>query len=296
MQTLAEIREYVSQVIEDNSEDTLMVIDMWINKALKSLCDKYIWSGYSRTRTITPDSNGSFYVPAAFSGVIRIYPANDSFGSFTYLSISSLRGNRIAEPYYIEGEPLTEDEKINTDATITNNSKNISTATAFFNLTDDLLKPVIINNNGYEYEISQVIDDSNAVLSLPYRGESIAGTSSIIVNPAGRRRFIVYDSDGTPYTNDIVLVYKINPQPLYNDTDRPLINADEALKFGALIESLRNEKYSVDAERIKNDYFDAVANARQSEVKAPKKRLPEGLITPLPPFSFKSNRSFRGGR
>lgn len=291
MQTLSEIRTYVSDVIEDDSTETLSVIDKWINKALKNLCDKYTWAGYTREKTITPDSTtGAFYVPAGFAGVIRIYPYDESFGSFLFMSPAARRGNRLTAPYYMETTCRLSGSSVATDATVTNNSNIVTTATNFFS-SSNVGQTLLIGNSGYEYEIASYSSATSVTITPEYRGESVTGEARITINPIGQRQFIVYNTDDTPYTDNIVLIYKVFPQPLYNDYDRPLINADEAIKLGTLIECLRNEKYSVDAERIKADYLDAVNNARQSEVKPPKIRLPKGMLTPMPPFSFHTNRN-----
>jgi len=291
MQTLSEIRTYVSNVIEDDSAETLGIIDVWINKALKSLCDRFSWSGYTKTKTITPGvSTGAFYAPPGFAGVIQIVPADDSFGSFQFFSASSRRRNRLYAPYYMEMATRVSDGAVDTAGTFANGSSAV-TATGSIFAPSDVGESLLLGSEGYEYEIASYVSATSVTITPVYRGESATATGRITIRPAGVRQFAVYDQNDKAYTSDVILIYKTVPQKLYNDYDRPLINADEALKFGALIEALRNEKYSIDAERIKQDYVQAVENARQSEIGVPRIGLPKGLLTPMPAFSFHTNRN-----
>ena len=290
MKTLFEMRTYVSEQIEDDSTGTIAVIDSWINKALKNLCDKYVWGGYSKNKTITPNATtGAFYVPPSFGGVIQLVPSDDSFGQFSYLSVPARRGNRIAEPHYMEGISRAAATAVDTAGTVTNGSAAVTSTSSIF-ASSDVGEALLIGNSGYEYEIATYIGATSITLTSAYRGASAAATARITLEPPGVRQFIVYDEADDVYTSSVILSYKVIPQILYNAWDRPMIDADDAIMYGALIEALRNEKYSIDAERLARDYADAVGNARQSEIRPPRKRMPKGLLTPLPAFSFHTNR------
>lgn len=287
MKTLDEMRTYVSDQIEDDSTETLGIIDGWLNKTLKRLCDKYVWAGYSKSATITPDANGAFYVPPAFQGVVQVIPEDDTFGSFEYQSESSRRRNRLAAFYYMDGVIRATDGDTESNVSIANGATTITGTSSMF-ASGDVGEAVLIGNNGYEYEITAFTNANNVTIAPAFRGAT--DTYRVVLRPAGIRQFIVYDSADAAYTSDIILKYKVTPQPLYNDYDRPMIDADEALQYGALIEALRNEKYNLDAERLERDYNSAVADARQSETRPPRTRLPKGLRTAFPPFSFHINR------
>ncbi len=286
MQTLSQIRTYISEQIEDDSTDMLATIDTWINKSLKRLTDKYLWAEYSGYKSITPTA-GVITAPPSFQGMNQIIPDDDTFGSFAYMSAPQKRGNRLAEPHYMDGDTRLVDGTVVSAITVANGDSTITATTTPF-LASAVGHALLIGNDGYEYEIT-AFSSTNLISFAPaYRG--VGGSFRIVVRPAGVRTFKLYDESDVAYASAVSIYYKKTCQPLYNDYDRPLIDADEAIKLGALMEALRNEKYSVDAERLYRDYESAVADARQSTVRPPRTRLPKGLLTPLPSFSFSSNR------
>ncbi len=290
MEMLEEIRDYVSGQIGDTSTDALVEIDRWINLALGKLCSKYIWSGYTRTKTITPDSDGELFVPPSFAGVIMVWPYDETFSYFDFLSGSSKRRTRLGKSYYMNGESRVVDGGSESSISMTNGDTTVTTTGSIFASTD--VGKVLLIGSGYEYEITDYTDEDNIEFSPAFRGET--GTYRVVVRPASVRKLIIYDSYNTAYTSDIMLAYKIAPQKLYNDYDRPAISADEALRKGALIEALVEEKYNIDAARTKDDYKEAIMDARNSEIRPVKRSLPEGLYGGLPCFSFKSNIKHSG--
>jgi hypothetical protein len=267
-------------------------IDEWINKSLKRLTDKYVWPEYTAQKTLTPAS-GVIIAPPSFQGMIDVVPTDDTFGQFSYLSAVQRRGNRMAEPYYMDSTTYATDGYAESSVSVTNGATTLTTTGSPF-VASDVGKALLIGNNGYEYEITARADANNITFSPAYRGAT--STYRIVLRPAGVRTFTLYDESDTLYAKMVYINYKKTPQELYNDYDRPLIDADEAIKLGALIEALRNEKYMTDAERLYRDYEGAVADARQSTVRPPRTTLPRGMLTPLPPFSFNSNRVSGTGR
>jgi hypothetical protein len=263
-----------------------------VNKSLARLTDKYLWAEYTGTKTMTPAS-GIINAPPAFQGMVQIVPTDDTFGSFQYLSEVQRRGNRLAMPYYMDSTTRQTDTTAISSITVANGATAIVATTNPF-VAADIGGALLIGNNGYEYEVLTRTDANNITFSPAFRGAT--GTYRIVVRPAGVRSFILYDETDTLYATTVYLSYKKKAQALYNDYDRPLIDADEAILLGALIEALRNEKYTTDAERLYRDYESAVADCRQTTVRPPRTTLPRGLLTPMPSFSFNSNRTSGTGR
>lgn len=292
MQTLSELRGYISDMVEDDSTAMLTLIDTWINKSLKRLCDRYVWPEYSANKTLTPAS-GIIIAPPSFQGMVQLKPSDDTFSNFQFLSIPQRQSNRLASPYYMDSDSYTSDGATETLVSVTNGGTSLTTTSSPF-ATSDIGKALLIGNNGFEYEILTRSDANNITFSPAFRGATT--TYRIVLRPAGVRTFILYDEQDVLYTGNVIINYKKTPQKLYNDYDRLLIDADEAVKLGALIEALRNEKYNTDADRLYRDYELAVADARQSTVRPPRTILPKGQLTPLPSQCFSSNRASASGR
>ncbi len=287
MKTLSEMRTYIEEQIEDDSNPTL--VDLWLNRSLEALCAKHEFTGYKRFLTITPDANGQFFVPPSYIGTTLLRPEDtDTFKKFIFLSEINLYGTRVARPYYTLGNPRAAQGYTETGITITNGDSTITGTGSGF-LSTDVGDVLLIGNSSYEYTVTSFTNVNNIAFLPEYRGAG--GSLRVTVRPRGTKTMIVYDETDTVYTSDIVLYYKVNPQPLYNDQDKLEADIGEAVEFRALIEAYRNEKYNVDAERLRIDLQEAISNALNAEVTPPNQSLPEGLYGGGPAWSIHSNRS-----
>lgn len=293
MKTYSQLITYVQNQIEDDSTYTLGFIKEWINITLDHLCENYRWPNYVKTEIITPDSNGEFYMPPAFLGILSIRPNADGSSDrwyFQYQQAETEYENRYANPYYKDIVGRVTTGATDTATAITNGATTVTTSTSIFASTD-VGEALLIGDDGYEYEITAYNSATSVDISPAYRGAS--ATVSVYLRPEGVRAIKLFNESGEPYTDDVEFTYKVRPQHLYNDYDRPLIDADEAIQKGALIEAMINEKYNIDAQRMERDFFEAVSNALKVDSHPKRVLLPKGTRTPLPAFSFGTNRSTR---
>ena len=284
MKTLYEMRVWLQDMVEDTSDPDLF--DSWINRALISLTDEFEFDGYTKKVTLTPDSNGEFYVPPAYNGMIRLYPESDEFSKFVYQTPASRRGNRIARPYYMSADTRAVDQASSSVTIANGDTAIVGTGSPFSSAV--VGEPVRFGTDSYEYEIATKADSNNITVTPAYRGEG--GTVTMYVNPAGQRRFVVYDADDVAFTTDVTMYYKVKPQTLYNDNDRPYSALGEAIEYKSLLDSYRNERYNVDAERLRVDLQQSIARALNAEATPPRQTIPEGLFGGAPPFSIHTRR------
>lgn len=284
MKTLYEMRNYIQEQIEDDSNPTL--VDSWINRAIETAASRWKFAEYTITKTVTPDVNGAFYVPANFQGVELIYPTDETFSKFMHHTPQTRHGNRVCREYWMWGTKRSADGAT-ASISVTNGMYSI-TSTGLFTgaVSGDIIR---FGTDSTEYEVNVVGGANTASITPFYRGA--ATTATVYLRPEGTKQIKLYDSTDSAYTSSVVLVYNTKPRPLYNDNDRLDADIAEIVEYGTLIEAYRNEKYMVDGERLKQDYMTAAENCLNSQ-KAPfQQKIPEGIKGGLPAFSLHTNRS-----
>jgi len=215
--------------------DFVALRDDWLNQGWQRISEIFVVPALNKTTTIDVVADQQEYdFPYDYNGTEvalssskrRLDPVPETTSELAFE-----RRSRGLMRYYDWSSIVGEDELVVTDATVTNNSKVITTAStnAALNLAhwvrlDPKVDPtdsdLRVDPGDYGYQISAgTLTGGQFTLQKAYRGPT--GTFTMRVRPAETQTFKVYGTPAAAETAGLTLKYSSKPRLLYNDADVP---------------------------------------------------------------------------
>ena len=226
----------------DNSTDTETMIKAWINDAVSLLCVQVAIPELARELTLSPDSDGEVVLPGSMQSITEITD-DDRDIRFTYERGSrGMVNTRETEYLYCDvGMVLTSGDT--ETVTCTQGSMTVTADSTTAAEVGDIVS--FTGVDGF-FDVTAVETDETGLTIMPWY-PSTTGSTSMVVNPAGRRKIALYNSAGTAYTDDIICMFQMRHPELVNDADMILLNAPNAIYYNVLKRALERGKYQVDS-------------------------------------------------
>ena len=259
---LWEIRQTVIDWIEDDSTETVAVIDRTINTQLRYLCRGDFFEGLIRSSDVTPDVTGKIVSPPISDAILGIYNQTgiDELPSIRFEPIASRD---------ISTRPRTARHKFRPLGGTTvpvYTGLSLSGAVGATTLTDaGGSQATVADMDGRElrmtgdptrYLITGVVAGASIDIWPSLRVDATVAVAAQ-VDPAGAKQYVLLDPSANPYTDTVTVDYKVMHPQLIDGDDELLIPLERTLSLMVVQQFLQQSKYDVDAQRLENAIFDA---------------------------------------
>jgi hypothetical protein len=264
METLASIRAWSQETIEDDSINDLL--DLWANEAIQELEAMYPWPVLKATPTLTSGSTGILTIPSWIRTYNHIYTDPDTYpheGEYVYRSGPTTElQTRLRERHYYDIEPTDPASVRSFDCYVAPGEfvVNQQSAEASWFVAGDVGKSVQFKDGRGFYEITAV-DTATITINPSFRGVTTDDTTYgvIYVDHGYEERVKLFgQSDIAENAVDVQLQGQRFHPYLYTDTDQLLIEAPKSLKLLLQRIFLRNGKYDHDARLLDVDLEDTL--------------------------------------
>jgi hypothetical protein len=284
---LSSIRQTVIDWIEDDSDTD--IIDRTINAQIRYVTKGTTFESLFRTQDQTPTAAGVIVAPPVCQSILNIYP-QVAYGSLPDFVFGPSIGR------YTAGQP-----RPNAYLYVPTGSV-LSPETTGLNLTGSIGDYTLSENGGTSItadmegkelrldgdDTRYLITAATASVSLdvfpPLRTNAQGGVGGT-VNPEGRKEYTLLDRSGNLYTDDVTIDYKIDHPPLVLDDDELIIPLERTIALLTVQQFLKQSKYDVDAQRLREEIFEAQHVEMGTEPTAIQKSVPQDTM-----FAFRSRR------
>lgn len=293
MTTLETIRQTVIDWIEDDSDETVEVIDRTINSQLRYMAKTNEFDALFKSADATPGSDGVIIAPPVCNTILGIYPvvANGELATFEFFPSTSKRPRSdVARTnrYLYRPYESTRSDAISGIALSGTTGSATLTGASVTSAMDD--KELVIAGDSTRYLIASVVDGVSMTVFPSYRGTTSA-TLVGRITPSGTKRYILTDPYGNEYTDDVTIDYQIEHPPLVLDDDQLLIPMERTLSLMVVQQFLQQSKYDVDAQRLENAIFEARLAEYGTEPTSRSDAPPRDSM-----FAFRSKRTYGARR
>lgn len=256
MQTYRQIREHVEDWVEvDNAPN---IIRRTVNQVLRQITQKRRFDALQESKVITPAA-GVIVAPPLCRMITRIVATANTPSTQAFLPSRGalhLQGPTLIFDRFYSIGASTDWE--NRGAAFTFNTANrdtiLTTATLAATAVGKLLRLDDVNEF---YEVTAVESGVSVTIRPEYTGTRTSGTFSI--GNFGLSQYQIDDSVGTAFTTPVQVEYQRYHPALLADTDVLLIPVPTSLALMTVNRLLHYAKYSVDAQRLKEDILEAEA-------------------------------------
>lgn len=298
--TLGSLRQYAQDIVEDSSSASNNEYDRWINEAVASVAREQRWKELTAQKSITLASsdNGEVDEPALFDYLIGFtYSDGGALGHqrFEERAFESADSDIRFTRYWFHQAGVSESGSTTCTAHVTSGSKTITadnTVSQTWFVDADVGSRLVVSGHRGIYEVTA--RSSTTVTIYPdFRGAD-AKSQSVTVAPEGMRKWYLYTDKDVLFTGTVLMDYqKVHPY-LYSDDDPVLFDAPDSIRFRVEMTAARQNKYVADAQRLKDDYRDALRREFAVNGTRPSTPLRNGFGG-LPPL-FVKRRSYFGNK
>ena len=257
--TLGALRALVQDAVDDDSDDTALVIDRSINQAYREVAAMHFWQAFKRYWLIT-----SSVLPGDVERLIYIEPSNTDYLYFP-MSEKDRYTNGMLYSWFMNMTVVTP-ILTGTDMVVTAGSSTVSSAVGGFVEETHVGEWIRIGVDGGIYQIVTAPDANTITINHAYRGDSDTG-QFFEIRPEGTLQIARSDEQGDLITDAAdKLWYLCRPIPLYNDYDSiPLPGTCEAIRIMALQRHLEGDKYDNDALKQQSNFVNALSSMKSHE-------------------------------
>jgi len=292
VETLKSLVDWLDDIVEDESIESAYI--RWINSAIEQVAKMYPWDTLRREYSATV-SGGSLQLPPLLGSINQMWEDLDEVvptAQFTRRDdrprASDMRSRQ--RWYRPNGSKLTAGTTYS-NTSVANGSQ---TVTGTVPNTGDVGKGVMFAGYPGVHEI--LTADGSTMTMYPKFPGTDSSTQSFEVDGAGYRQLMLYTEADAAFSGDIVLSYQMAHPILGHDDDVVLFDAPETLRLMALQQAHRQNKYDVDAERLRVD----IEIAKQNEIPYPENTeemtdYPRGLAGQPPLFAGQSRKFASAG-
>lgn len=274
--TFSQLKTSVGNNIQDTSSSTATVIGQYINNIYFDALRRFNFDIYNYDYSITTDGSQDYILPRDFGKELYVVDTTnkvdiefkslqhqsqdhsgslDSTGSSYFYSILERRfNNNPSSSSIITVVSSSSNDTVETVLVrgISGNVERIEEITLNGTSSVDgsvsFSRIIAVSKSAVTEGYITLTSNSGAVTIAEFSPQEIAYLRKFI-------RFLYIPSSG----NVIDVPYKIQPLPLYNDTDVPLI-ADDVIEYGATMFAWRYKRQMAKAEEWRKTYVEAVNN------------------------------------
>jgi len=274
--TLGTIREEIEDGIEDVSQT--FVLNRWINRGVQAVARSYLWPSLNVRETVTVVS-GVLIEPALLDGINVINKAGSGLPEDEFRYRARLQGknmNRMGGYWYAPTDLKgTTDLSFSANVTANSNTIALGTATQSWPDSDDVGSRVTFAGNRGLYKITAVTTAS-ATITPDYRGNSQIGVVAKVA-PLGMKSWHLYDNNDALFSGSVDLDYQRCHPVLSDDEDELWFDAPDSVIAMVMVQAQRQMKYDASAERLKQEYQEALHREVGYLGRTPTDVLPQGL-------------------
>jgi len=257
--TLGTLRQHLEDIVEDQSQSSLY--DRLIIEAIGAVAREYAWPELNARTSYT-----------VVSGALTEPPLNDYINDILLDDGGTLNHVRF-EPrmrktidadqrfvrYWYTSNGVSESGAQTKLVNVATGSKTVTqdpnSGETWYASTDVGSRLVLAGHRGI-YEVTAV-GVTDLTIYPSFRGAQ-SKSASATVDPEGERQYLLWTRKDELFSGDIVVDHqKIHPH-LYSDDDPLLFDAPDTIRARINMHAARQNLYDVTAERLKDDYADAL--------------------------------------
>jgi len=257
--TLGAVRALVQDSVDDDSDDTALIIDRTINQSYREVAAMHFWQALKRYWLIS-----SSILPGDLERMFYVEPANTDYLYFPMSEQDRYTNYRLYS-WFLNMTVVTP-ILTGTDMIVVANDATVTSATGGFVTATHVGEYIRIGVDGGIYKIDSVTDTNTIELDHAYRGIGETG-QFFEIRPEGTLQLSRSDEQGDLITTVTdKLWYLARPIPLYNAYDSiPLPGTCDAIRIMALQRHLEGDKYDNDALKQQPNFVAALSSMKAHE-------------------------------
>jgi len=256
MITLGEIVSTTLRALRrTGDENDKKMVKSFANRFYFELCSSVPVSSLRRRVTVDlsdPSYSSGMWLQANMSGLFRVKDVDDGFDYINRdrAAVTPEENTNLCYTYVPSGDPLY----IGTDALVKKEATTFTSALAVDH-TGEYVK--------FSSEPGYYLLSATKTFSPAYWGDNIEN-GDFVIRPKGTQKLVCLDSSGEEITDSSVYVdYWEYPQPLYQDTDCPLLPSTRALELLVMKEAMS----VIGKRQLSSTTFRAEINEAMSELR-----------------------------
>jgi hypothetical protein len=296
MDTLLSLRDWAKDILEDDSIDG--VIDSWINSAIVQASKMFSWDALRREWR-GEIASGEFIQPPLAYNLNLLCPITDASGVIPDEKFVRRHDRPVARDsmqsrhWYISSGMVTdameEYEGVIVQGASTITPESPAVMGSGWPEEADVGKLLTIAGDQTKYEITAMTDE--AITVFPDIAAESAATAAIFVGNRGQKKYLLHTQYNELYSGSAVCSYQMEHPRLALDDQRLLIPCEQTVRLLVLQQAMRQNKYDVDAERLRYDLQSAFRLEMGPEGEENEITPPRGLNGGPPLFSGTSSRT-----